>query len=124
MRTFGDLSTSSRSFFTEEFGYDSQAVKKFWKDASLGMLLAEFAAVLSSVEHFEASGAEQCLRTLAKNNGLKAGLLINSSRVALTGQAVAPSLFEVMEILGRDRVISRIRRAAKFLASRASASDD
>ena len=124
MRTFGDLSTSSRAFFTEEFSYDPQAVKKFWKEPSLGTLLAELAAMLSGVEPFDAPRAEKCLRALAENKGLKAGLLINSSRVALTGQAVAPSLFEVMEVLGRDRVVSRIRRAAEFLAARASAADE
>ena len=122
--SFGDLSTSSRAFFTDDFGYDPQAVKKFWKDSSLGALLGELGEKLSGVESLDATGAEQCLRALAENKGLKAGLLINSSRVALTGQAVAPSLFEVMEVLGQDRVVSRLMRAAELLPARAPASDE
>ena len=124
MRTFGDLSTSSRAFFSDDFGYDPQAVKKFWKDSSLGALLGELGEKLSGVEPLDATGAEQCLRALAEKKGLKAGLLINSSRVALTGQAVAPSLFEVMEVLGQDRVVSRLMRAAELMPARASASDE
>ncbi len=44
---------------------------------------------------------------------MKAGALINGSRVALTGQAVAPSLFAVMALLGKDRVVHRLSEAAK-----------
>ena len=52
---------------------------------------------------------EKALRTLAEAKGVKAGLLINATRVALTGQAVAPGLFEVMLIAtGRDRVVELI----------------
>jgi glutamyl-tRNA synthetase len=50
---------------------------------------------------------------------VKAGLLINATRVALTGQAVAPSLFELMVALGHDRVVARLRRAADHLRSTA-----
>jgi glutamyl-tRNA synthetase len=55
------------------------------------------------------------LRALAEESGIKAGLLINATRVALTGQAVAPGLFDVMNVLGRERVVERLRRAVKFL---------
>jgi glutamyl-tRNA synthetase len=54
---------------------------------------------------------------LAEEKGVKAGLLINATRVALTGQAVAPSLFEVMLALGQDRVVARLGRAADYLRS-------
>jgi len=40
-----------------------------------------------------------------------AGLLINATRVAIVGQAVAPPLFDTMVVLGRDRVVNRLRRA-------------
>jgi len=47
-------------------------------------------------------------------------MLINSTRVALTGQAVAPGLFEVMLALGRDRVVARLHRAAAHLRAATS----
>jgi glutamyl-tRNA synthetase len=51
------------------------------------------------------------LRALAETEAVKAGLLINATRVAIVGQAVAPPLFDTMVALGRDRVVNRLRRA-------------
>ena len=48
----------------------------------------------------------------AEEKGVKAGVLINGARVALTGQGVAPSLFAVMACLGKERVVRRLKAAA------------
>jgi glutamyl-tRNA synthetase len=116
-RTIKDFSGAFRAFFSDEFEYDPEAVKKFWKDVSLPELLDTLALRLGTVEPFDLAGTESALRAMAEEKGMKAGLLINATRVALTGQAVAPSLFEVMRVLGPDRVVSRLRRAAAFLLS-------
>ena len=55
------------------------------------------------------------MREFAEEKKLKAGVLINAARVALTGQAVAPSLFDVMAVLGRTPTVARLSRAANFL---------
>ena len=52
---------------------------------------------------------EAALREFADQVGTRAGVLINASRTMLTGQAVGPSMFEIFEILGRDRSIARLR---------------
>jgi glutamyl-tRNA synthetase len=75
---------------------------------------------LAGTAPFDLQTSEKCLRDLAAERGVKAGLLINATRVALTGQGVAPSLFEVMVALGRDRVVERLRRAAAYLRARAN----
>ncbi len=51
---------------------------------------------------------EATLRKLAEERGVKAGLLINASRAALTGQSVGPSAFAVFVCIGRERVIDRL----------------
>jgi glutamyl-tRNA synthetase len=114
-RTLKDFSQSGRAFFADEFDYDRGAIKKFWKDPALPELLESLAGELSRVETFDLEGTEKCLRALAEGKRVKAGLLINAARVALTGQAVAPGLFDVMITLGRERVVSRLRRAALYL---------
>jgi len=114
-RTLKDFPGAFRAFFTDEFIYDPDAVKKFWKDPALSVLLDALAHRLAATEPFDLAGTETTLRSLAEEKGTKAGLLINATRVALTGQAVAPSLFEVMLVLGRDRVTSRLRSAAAHL---------
>ena len=113
-----DFSTSGRAFFTDDFDYDPEAVKKFWKDPALTEYLKALAERLARVEPFDLQETEKCLRAFAEERGVKAGLLINATRVALTGQAVAPGLFEVMVALGRDRVVARLRRAAVKLSDK------
>ena len=116
-RTLKDFAGAFRAFFTDEFAYDPDALKKHWKDASLPVLLATLAERLAATEPFDLAGTERALRSLAEEKGVKAGLLINATRVALTGQAVAPGLFEVMLVLGQDRVVARLHRAAMYLRS-------
>lgn len=114
-RTVRDFSQTGRAFFSDEFDYDPEAQKKFWKQPELADLLELLGERLSHAEPFDIQETEKCLRALAEEKGMKAGLLINACRVALTGQAVAPGLFEVMVTLGRTRVVSRIQRAATHL---------
>jgi glutamyl-tRNA synthetase len=114
-RSLKDFSQSSRAFFTDDFDYDAEAIKKFWKDGSAPELLETLAHRLSRLYSFDVPHAERALRTLAQEKGVKAGLLINAARLALTGQAVAPGLFEVMVALGRRRVVDRLNRAAEYL---------
>jgi glutamyl-tRNA synthetase len=116
-RNVQDFSQTGRAFFTDDFGYDPEAAKKFWKDAALPSLLEALAERLSAIEPFDLATTELALRGMAEEKGVKAGLLINATRVALTGQAVAPGLFEVMLTLGRDRVVARLHRAAAHLES-------
>src|SRR5208283_1816670 len=119
-RTLKDFPGAFRAFFTDEFTYDPEAVKKYWKDAALPALLDALADGLAASAPFDLAGTESTLRSLAEEKGVKAGLLINATRLALTGQAVAPSLFDVMLVLGRDRVVARLRRAADHLRSTAN----
>jgi len=114
-RTIKDFSGPFRAFFTEDFPYEAEAVRKFWKDDRLPLLMDALADRLGAVEPFDLTETEKNLRHLAEEHGVKAGLLINATRVALTGQAVAPSLFDVMQVMGRERVILRLRRAAAYL---------
>lgn len=119
-RSLKDFSGSGRAFFTDDFDYDAEAAKKFWKDPAVANLLAELANRLAGCAPFSLEETEKQLRALAEEKGVKAGLLINASRVALTGQGVAPGLFEVLLALGQARVVNRLRKAASFLDSRGS----
>jgi glutamyl-tRNA synthetase len=114
-RNLKDFATAFRAYFSDEFTYDSAAVAKFLKDDAVRALLVELAARYESAEEFTEVSTEQVLRAFAEEKGVKAGALINGSRVALTGQAVAPSLFAVMVNLGKDRVVNRLS-AAKTIA--------
>ncbi len=119
-RSLKDFSSSGRALFTHDFGYDPDAVKKFWKDPALPGLFEALATELSGLENFDLESTERALRSLAEAKVVKAGVLINGCRVALTGQAVAPGLFEVMVTLGKNAVVERLRRAAEWMRGFAS----
>ncbi|HVW76726.1 MAG TPA: glutamate--tRNA ligase [Alloacidobacterium sp.] len=111
-RNLKDFATAFRAYFSDAFEYDPAAVAKFLKDEAVRALLVELSAHYASDAQFTEASTEQILRSFAEEKGVKAGALINGARVALTGQAVAPSLFAVMVNLGRDRVIKRLAAAA------------
>lgn len=108
--TLKDFSAQGRAYFSEDFDFDEAAVRKnILKELKLKELLPQLADRLEAVEPFTSAKAEEALRALADQTGVKAGLLINASRTMLTGQAVGPSMFEVFEILGRERSVMRLR---------------
>jgi glutamyl-tRNA synthetase len=115
-RSLKDFSTAFCAYFSDKFAFDAAAVTKFLADAGVRALLVELAERYATAEEFTEASTEQVLRAFAEEKGLKAGVLINGSRVALTGQAVAPSLFAVMVNLGRERVVQRLRAASTISA--------
>ncbi|HEX6190639.1 MAG TPA: hypothetical protein VFZ40_21490, partial [Pyrinomonadaceae bacterium] len=108
--TLKDFSSQGRAYFSEDFDFDEAAVKKnILKEARLRELLPSLADHLENLEPFNATTSEEALRAFSDEAGVKAGLLINASRTMLTGQAVGPSMFEVFDIIGRDRSVTRLR---------------
>jgi len=117
-RLLPDFSTWARAFFSDEFEYDPQAREKFWKDERLPALLGRLADRMDALAEWNHDACDRALRELAAAEGVKAGLLINATRVAIVGQAVAPPLFDTMLALGKQRVVGRLRRALPALAAR------
>lgn len=110
-RFLTDFSTAARAFFTDNFEYDAEAQAKFWKDERLGDLITKLAAALAALPDWNHDACDAALRGLAAGEGVKAALLINGTRVAILGRAVAPPLFESMVVLGKDRTIQRLEKA-------------
>lgn len=113
-RSLKDFASTFQAYFGEEVPLDAAAVVKFLGDPGVRGLLAELAERYAALPALDELTAEQTLRSFAEERGIKAGSLINGSRVALTGQGVAPSLFAVMVYLGKDRVVRRLRAATSI----------
>jgi glutamyl-tRNA synthetase len=73
--------------------------------------------VLGEIEHFEHSILEGALRSAAQELGLSASRYFGMLRIAFTGRTASPPLFETMELLGKDRCLGRIHRAAGIVLS-------
>ena len=104
-----DFIRQSKVFLTSDIDYDPAAVEKFLKDPKVKEYLHILASRLQALPEFTLQNTETALRSLADELGIKAGVLINASRVALTGQAVAPGIFDVMTLFGRERTVARLR---------------
>jgi glutamyl-tRNA synthetase len=114
--TLKDFSGQGRAYFADEFEFDGQAVSKnLKKEPRLRELLPALAERLEKVEPWTTEAVEASLRALAEREGVKAGLLINASRTALTGQSVGPSMFDVFDVIGRERSCLRLRDAAALV---------
>ncbi|MDT5159573.1 MAG: glutamyl-tRNA synthetase [Acidobacteriota bacterium] len=114
--TLKDFSGQGRAYFSDEFEYDEAALaKNLKKDSALREMLPRLAARLEAVEPWTLETIEQALRAFAEEAGVKAALLINASRTALTGQSVGPSMFDVFEVIGRERCAVRLRNAASLV---------
>ena len=108
--TLKDFSAQGRAYFSEDFDLEEAAVRKnILKEPKLKELLPVLADRLEQIEPFTAAKVEEALRAFADEATLKAGLFINAARTMLTGQAVGPSMFEVFEIIGRERSVMRLR---------------
>jgi glutamyl-tRNA synthetase len=84
--------------------------------------LAQLAAVrdtCAAVGEFTAAALEPAIRALAGSRGVKAGVLIHPTRVAIVGRAESPGIFEVLELLGRERALARIDGAPGVAGARA-----
>jgi glutamyl-tRNA synthetase len=114
--TLKDFSGQGRAYFGEEFEFDEAAVKKnLQKEPRLKELLPALAERIAQTEPFTMETAEAALRAFADESGVKAGLFINAARTALTGQSVGPSMFEVFDLIGRERSARRLREAASLV---------
>ena len=103
----------ARPFLEADVVFDDAAVKKHLAASGTRGHIEELARVFAKVERFEPAALELALRNTAEARGVKPATLIHATRVAVTGRAVSPGLFEVLELLGSSRVRARLDRAAK-----------
>jgi glutamyl-tRNA synthetase len=107
-----DFATLGRPFFSDDFAMEPDAVNKnILKHEGLKTWFNVLADKFEGLAEFENAGLETVIRDMAEKENVKAGVLINGIRTAVTGQAVGPGIFELLNALGKDRVVKRLREA-------------
>jgi glutamyl-tRNA synthetase len=109
----GDFVEIARPLLDEVVEFDPNAVKKHLSSPELIPHLATLGKEWSRLESFDEASLERVLRNLAEEHGLKPGTLIHAVRVAITGRAVSPGLFEVLALLGRAKSLARLDDARR-----------
>ncbi len=112
--TLVEMKNGAIPFIVDEITMDEKAkAKQLTPDVA--PLLTELAGKLKSVEPFTHGEVEKIFNALVAEKGVKLGKLAQPVRVALTGGTVSPGIFEVIEVMGKDRVIRRIEAAVKLI---------
>jgi glutamyl-tRNA synthetase len=114
VKKLNQFSDEMRPFVQQTVEYDASAVAKHLGTPDITDALQALVGAFTTVVPFTSSQLETALRAVAASRGLKAAALIHASRVAVTGRAVSPGIFEVLELIGRERVAARVREAMNF----------
>ena len=109
-----DYVTEAPYFYEDPESYEEATVKKRWKAASHD-LLAGWAPILRELPEFTSEALEASLREFAQSKGVGAGQLIHPVRLALSGVGNGPSLFHMMEVLGKETCLRRLEKALAIL---------
>ncbi|HEX3553387.1 MAG TPA: glutamate--tRNA ligase [Thermoanaerobaculia bacterium] len=114
-RTLKELVELIGPYFKDELAYDPEASAKFLKDKDLPALLETLRERFSALPSFDKDSLDAALRALADERGIKAGVLIHPTRMALTAAAQGPPLFDLVEAMGRDASLRHLDHFLAFL---------
>ncbi|MDR2371721.1 MAG: glutamate--tRNA ligase [Puniceicoccales bacterium] len=110
LRSFGELNHFVSYFFDENFDYDKGAWSDLRKRDPV-LRIGEFLSATEGIEDFSEQKLEEMVGKLAEARGVKTGDYIHGVRFALSGRTVGPSFYKMVVIMGRERVVRRLRRA-------------
>ena len=110
INTFDELPAYCGFYFTDDFNYDLPGVAKHFTAENKPRLKAVRDA-LGALEKFDADNIETTLKHTAATLGVKVGAIVHPARLAVTGSNVGPSLYHLLEVLGKEKVRARLDRA-------------
>ncbi len=114
--TLKDFAVLGRPYFSDEFTIGEKPLKKnLKKDPRVAAWLPELADQLEQTDPFDLETSEATVRAFVEEKQVKAGLIINAVRAAVTGQLAGPGLFDILVTVGRASTVLRLRRTASML---------
>lgn len=115
VRLFGDVPAAVDFLLKDDFEYDGESVTKVRGNAAAGPLLGSLATAFEAIQDWSADAAKAALSETAVAADAKPGQLMFPLRVALSGRAHGPDLGDVLNLLGKDRCVKRVRDFAAKL---------
>jgi glutamyl-tRNA synthetase len=115
-KTLVEMAGGAVFYYQDTVSYDESAAIKFLKPESCEPL-KQIAAALDALDTFSEKDLEDAFKRVMARTGLKFGKIAQPVRVALTGKTVSPGIFEIVEVLGKEKVLSRLRQAIRFVES-------
>ena len=111
IKLLSDVPEWTRYFFTEKYEFDAAAVQKVFGKPEAAERLIALRDEFVKIDNWDLEKIEATLKTLAQKLGCKTGDLVHPARVAVSGRSVGPSLYHMLEVMGKERVLARFDRA-------------
>lgn len=113
-KTLVELAEGAAFYFKDEPEYEPEAARKFLKP-EIQDLIAEVLGILKQLSSFEEQDIEKAFENFCAEKDIKFKKIAQPLRVMITGKTVSPGLFELMDVLGKERVVRRIERGLQYL---------
>ena len=117
IKLLSDVSEWTRYFFTEKYEFDAAAVQKVFGKPEAAERLIALRGEFAKIDNWNLEKIESILKTLAQKLGCKTGDLVHPARVAVSGRSVGPSLYHMLEVMGKERVLARFDRTIARLGA-------
>jgi len=114
VKTLVEMADVSEFYFCEEITYDEKAAAKFLNQETLPMLHEAITSLLNE-SVLEKERVHGLIQQLAETRGEPLVKIAQPIRVALTGRTISPPMDEVMEVLGKEKVIQRLWKAIQYI---------
>jgi len=112
--TLGEAADAVSYFYRDDFDYEEKGVEKHMKKDITGPMLRGVIASLDQQAAWDLESIEAAVRGAAESLGQKPSEAIHRTRLALTGRTWGPGLFEIMEAIGKERCLARLRKCAEI----------
>ncbi len=116
VKTLSEMASASEYFFADFESYDEKSANKHFNQTSLPVLQS-IKDKLVEVQDWNAQNIQQCIHDYSQESELKLGKIAPPIRVAVCGSANSPSIDITLELIGKERVIQRIKNAISFISS-------
>ncbi len=118
IKLLSDVPQWTRYFFTEQYEFDPAAVEKVFGKPEAAERLIALRDEFAKIENWTVETIESTLKTLAQKVGCKTGDLVHPARVGVSGRSVGPSLYHMLEAMGKERVLARFDRMISQLGAK------
>ena len=114
LKTFAELPAYAGFYFTDDIAYEPEAAALDFT-AENRPRLERLREAFAAVPVFTAVHLEACLKNLAGELCLKPAALVHPTRLACTGRTIGPSLYHLLEVIGKEKVLTRLERALETM---------
>jgi len=117
IKLLSELPEWTSYFFTEAYEFDPDAVEKVFAKPEAATRLSALRDEFRKIDNWNVEAIESSLKALAQKLGCKTGDLVHPARVAVSGRSVGPSLYHMLEVMGKERVLARFEHMLASLGT-------